>query len=157
MKKMQPAFLPHNYLQIMYQRLQNWSQGAKSVDEYTEEFHKLLARVDISESDKQLVSRYIGGLRIQIQDTVNPFDPMNISSAYTKGLCWLRKRWHGVPWACLDVEEWGATTGWEVHSKTGDLPHQTVQTKGSPLQGSLVEPERLPVSSVSDAVNWVIG
>jgi hypothetical protein len=67
MKKMRPAFLPHNYLQTMYKRLQNWSQGSKSVDEYTEEFHKLLARVDLSESDDQLVSRYIGGL----QDT-NP-------------------------------------------------------------------------------------
>jgi hypothetical protein len=50
----------------MYQQLQNCSQGLKSVDEYTEEFHKLLSRVDLSESDEQLVSRYIGGLRPQI-------------------------------------------------------------------------------------------
>jgi hypothetical protein len=42
MKKMRPTFLPHNYLRTMYQRLQNWNQGSKSVDEYTEEFHKLL-------------------------------------------------------------------------------------------------------------------
>jgi hypothetical protein len=80
--KMRPAFLSHNYLQTMYQRLQNWSQGLKSVDEYTEEFHKLLARVDLSELDEQLVSRYIGGLRVQIQDTVNLFDPMNILVAH---------------------------------------------------------------------------
>jgi hypothetical protein len=70
----------------MYQRLQNWSQGLKSVDEYTEEFHKLLARVDLSESDEQLVSRYIGGLRIQIQDTVNLFDHVNILSAHQRAL-----------------------------------------------------------------------
>jgi hypothetical protein len=63
MKKMRPTFLPHNYLRTMYQRLQNWSQGSKSVDEYTEEFHKLLAQVDLLESNDQLVSRYIGGLR----------------------------------------------------------------------------------------------
>jgi hypothetical protein len=86
MKKMRHAFLPHNYLRTMYQRLQNWSQGSKSIDEYTEEFHKLLAQVDLSESDDQLVSRYIGGLRTQIQDTVNPFDPMNILSAHQRAL-----------------------------------------------------------------------
>jgi hypothetical protein len=60
LRKMQPAFLPHNYLWTMYQRLQNWSQCLKSVDEYTELFYKLLAWVDLSESDEQLVSRYIG-------------------------------------------------------------------------------------------------
>ena len=70
----------------MYQKLQNWSQGSKSVDEYTEEFHKLLARVDLSESDEQLVSRYIGGLQIQIQDTVNLFNPVNISAAHQRAL-----------------------------------------------------------------------
>jgi hypothetical protein len=86
MKKMRPAFLPYNYLRTMYQRLQNWNQGSKSVDEYTEEFHKLLTRVDLSESDEQLVSRYIGGLRTQIQDTVNLFDPVNISSAHQRAL-----------------------------------------------------------------------
>jgi hypothetical protein len=83
---MWPTFLPHNYLRIMYQRLQNWSQGLKSVDEYTEEFHKVLARVDLSESDEQLVSRYIGGLRIQIQDTVNLFDHVNILLAHQRAL-----------------------------------------------------------------------
>jgi hypothetical protein len=49
-----------------------------------DEFHKLLARVDLSESDEQLVSRYIGGLRPQIQDTVNLFDPVDISAAHQR-------------------------------------------------------------------------
>jgi hypothetical protein len=86
MKKMRPAFLPHNYLRTMYQRLQNWNQGLKSVDEYTKEFHKLLARVDLSESDEQLVLQYIRGLRTQIQDTVNLFNLVNISSAHQRAL-----------------------------------------------------------------------
>jgi hypothetical protein len=63
LSKMRPAFLPYNYLRTMYQRLQNWSQGSKYIDEYTEEFYKLLVWVDLSESDEQLVLRYIGGLR----------------------------------------------------------------------------------------------
>jgi hypothetical protein len=86
MKKMRTTFLPHNYLRTMYQSLQNWSQGSKSVDEYTEEFQKLLARVDLSESDDQIVSQYIGGLRTQIQDMVNLFDPVNISSTHQRAL-----------------------------------------------------------------------
>ena len=52
LQKMWPAFLPHNYLRTMYQRLQNWSQG-NFVNEYTEKFYKLLALVDLSDSDEQ--------------------------------------------------------------------------------------------------------
>ena len=86
LKKMQPAFLPHNYLWTMYQRLQTWSRGSKSVDGYTEEFYKLLACVDLAELDEQLVSWYIGGLRPQIQDTMKLFDPEDISAAYQRAL-----------------------------------------------------------------------
>ena len=82
---MWPTFLPHNYLRTMYQRLQNWSQG-KSVNEYTEEFYRLLTLVDLSDSDEQLVSWYIGGLWPQIQDTLNLFDPNNVSTAYQRAL-----------------------------------------------------------------------
>jgi hypothetical protein len=125
LKKMRPAFLPHNYLRIMYQRLQNCSQGSKSVEEYMDEFHKLLARVDLSESVEQLVSRYIGGLRPQIQDMVNLFDPMNILAAHQRALL-VEKNLARGPWAFLDVEERRATTGREDHSQTGELLHQTV-------------------------------
>jgi hypothetical protein len=70
----------------MYQRLQNWSQGLKYVDEYMKEFYKLLARVDLSKLDEQLVSQYIGGLWPQIQDTLNLFDPNTVSEAYQRAL-----------------------------------------------------------------------
>ena len=76
----------HNYLRTMYQRLQNWSQGLKSIDEYIEKFYKLLTQVDLSKSDEQLVSRYIGGLRQQIQDILNLFDPGDVSAAYQRAL-----------------------------------------------------------------------
>jgi hypothetical protein len=36
LKHMRPTFLPYNYTRTMYQRLQNLSQGLKTVDEYTE-------------------------------------------------------------------------------------------------------------------------
>ena len=56
------------------------------MDEYTKEFYKLLTRVDLAESEDQLVSRYIGGLRQHIQDSLNPFDLVNMSEAHQRAL-----------------------------------------------------------------------
>ncbi|GKE10335.1 putative nucleotidyltransferase, ribonuclease H, partial [Tanacetum coccineum] len=87
MKKcMRDNFIPHNYQRQMYQQLQNLKQGSKSVEDYTTEFYKLIARNDIQETKDQLVSRYIGGLRVQIIDSVNMFDPMTLSDAYQRAL-----------------------------------------------------------------------
>ncbi|GJS95303.1 reverse transcriptase domain-containing protein [Tanacetum coccineum] len=87
MKKcMRANFIPHNYQRQMYQRLQNLKQGSKSVEDYTTEFYQLIARNDIQEIEDQLVSRYIGGLRVQIMDSVNMFDPMTLSDAYQRAL-----------------------------------------------------------------------
>jgi hypothetical protein len=52
------------------------------VDEYTEEFYKYLTRVELAETDDQLVSRYIEELRQNIQDSLNLFDPVNVSTAH---------------------------------------------------------------------------
>ncbi|GKB29890.1 reverse transcriptase domain-containing protein [Tanacetum coccineum] len=41
---------------------------------------------DIQEIDDQLVSRYIGSLRVQIMDSVNMFDPVTLSDAYERTL-----------------------------------------------------------------------
>nr|GEV53287.1 hypothetical protein [Tanacetum cinerariifolium] len=41
-----------------------------------------LERNDIQEIDDQLVSRYIGGLRVQIMDSINMFDSVTLSDAY---------------------------------------------------------------------------
>ena len=83
---MRANFIPHNYQRLMYQRLQNLKQGAKSVEDYTTEFYQLIARNDIQETDEQLVSRYIGGLRVQIMESVNMFDPVTLSDAYQRAL-----------------------------------------------------------------------
>ncbi|GJV41637.1 putative nucleotidyltransferase, ribonuclease H [Tanacetum coccineum] len=72
-KLLRENFIPHNYQRLMYQRLQNLKQGTKSVEDYTTKFYQLIARNDIQETDDQLVSRYIGGLRVQIMDSVNIF------------------------------------------------------------------------------------
>ncbi|KAG5536304.1 hypothetical protein RHGRI_023921 [Rhododendron griersonianum] len=86
LKHMRASFLPHNYTRSLYQQLQNLRQGSKSVDDYTQEFYQLLARNDLSESQDQLVSRYIGGMREQFQDALNFYDPVSVSEAHQKAL-----------------------------------------------------------------------
>ena len=85
-KHLRAAFLPYNFQRLMYQRLQNLKQGSRTFDEYTTDFYQLVARNEIQEIEDQLVSRYIGGLRVQIQDTVNMFDPVSVSAAHQRAL-----------------------------------------------------------------------
>ncbi|KAH7841139.1 hypothetical protein Vadar_026084 [Vaccinium darrowii] len=70
----------------MYQRLQNLRQNSRSVDDYTTEFHQLVARNDLVETEEQLVARYVGGLREQFQFTLNMFELFSVSDAYQKAL-----------------------------------------------------------------------
>jgi hypothetical protein len=51
-----------------------------------EEFYKYLTRVELAETDDQLVSRYIRGLQQNIQDPLNLFDPVNVSEAHQRAL-----------------------------------------------------------------------
>ncbi|GJS70420.1 putative reverse transcriptase domain-containing protein [Tanacetum coccineum] len=96
MKKcMRANFVPYNYQRQMYQWLQNLKQGSKSVKDYTTKFYWLIARNDIQEKEDQLVSRYIGGLRVQIMDSVNMFDPMTLSDSYQRALAF-KKQNHRV-------------------------------------------------------------
>jgi hypothetical protein len=85
-KKMREAFLPFNYVRTLQQRFQQLRQGSRSVTEYTTEFYQLMARSDLMESQDQLVTRYIGGLRLPFQDMLNMFDPVNITEAHQRAL-----------------------------------------------------------------------
>ena len=70
----------------MYQQLQNLRQGLKTVDKYTKVFYKYLTWVDLAEMDDQFVSRYIGGLWQNIQDSLNLFYPINVSVAHQRAI-----------------------------------------------------------------------
>ncbi|GJS97413.1 putative reverse transcriptase domain-containing protein [Tanacetum coccineum] len=72
-KLLRENFIPHNYQRLMYQLLQNLNQGTKLVEDYTTKFYQLIARNDIQETEYQLVSRYIGGLRTKVDgDNTGP-------------------------------------------------------------------------------------
>ena len=53
-----------------------------SVDDYTTKFYQLIARNEIQETKDQLVARYIGGLRPELQDTVSLFDAISMAAAH---------------------------------------------------------------------------
>lgn len=67
---MKDRFLPTNYEQILYNQYQNLQQGARSVTEYTEDFHRLGARTNLPESEQHLIARFLGGLRSDIKEKV---------------------------------------------------------------------------------------
>ena len=56
-KHLRAEFFPYNFQRLMYQRLENLRQNAKSVDEYTTEFYQLIARNELQETEDQLVGR----------------------------------------------------------------------------------------------------
>ncbi|GER43961.1 gag-pol polyprotein [Striga asiatica] len=65
-----------------------WMQltRAWSVDDYTNDFYRLLTRVELRETKNQLVSCYVGGLRQGIRDTLNLFRPEMILDAHQRAL-----------------------------------------------------------------------
>uniref|UniRef100_A0A0D3E7G6 Retrotransposon gag domain-containing protein n=1 Tax=Brassica oleracea var. oleracea TaxID=109376 RepID=A0A0D3E7G6_BRAOL len=83
-KHLRQTFFPHSYKRTMYTKLQNLCQENRSVDEYAEEFALLLTRNEINDSQVQLVSRFIGGLRPQLQTVMTQFDPSTIGEAHRR-------------------------------------------------------------------------
>ncbi|XP_068638533.1 uncharacterized protein [Aristolochia californica] len=85
-KKMKGQFLPFGYTQTLFQRLHLLRQGSRSVDDYTEEFYQLIARNDLSETEEQMVARYLGGLRQPLQDVLSLHSLWTVSEAYQRAL-----------------------------------------------------------------------
>ncbi|ONK71223.1 uncharacterized protein A4U43_C04F6150 [Asparagus officinalis] len=64
---METKFLPKDWRQQLFLKLQNCRQGARSIEAYVTEFYTLLARNEIQESPAQLIARFIGGLNFPIK------------------------------------------------------------------------------------------
>jgi hypothetical protein len=69
--KMKVKFIPRDYQITLFRRMQNLRQKMMTVKEYTEEFYKLNIRAGHRESDDEKVSRYMNGLRYDIQDEMS--------------------------------------------------------------------------------------
>lgn len=127
LKHMRTEFLPHNYSRTLYQELQNVCQGSRSVNDYTTEFYQLITRNDIAESADQLVSRYIGGLRIQFQDALNMLDPTSVSEAHQMALQ-LEKQMSRRSGNISGVQ-FGTTRGTSPVTHNNDINQQTTSSK----------------------------
>jgi hypothetical protein len=84
--KLKDKFIPKDYQINLFRRLQNLRQKGLTVKEYTEEFYRLNIRVGHCESDEEKVSRYINGLRYEIQDEINMMTMRTVEDAYQVAL-----------------------------------------------------------------------
>jgi len=80
--KMKGKFLPKDYQLTLYRQVQNLKQRSMIVREYTEEFYKVNLRAGYVEDTSEKTTRYINGLRIEIQDEISMLSPRIIEEAY---------------------------------------------------------------------------
>ncbi|XP_031120876.1 uncharacterized protein LOC116024113 [Ipomoea triloba] len=85
-KLMTTRFLPPDYQQQLFQRYQNYSQGSRNVNEYTEEFYRLGARCNLSETPEQQTARYINGLRFNIRERMTLAPIWSVDEAYNMAI-----------------------------------------------------------------------
>jgi hypothetical protein len=84
--KMKVKFILIDYQITMFRRMQNLRQKLMTVKEYTEEFYRLNIRAGHWESDDEKVSRYINGLRYDIQDEKSMVTIRMVEDAYQMAL-----------------------------------------------------------------------
>jgi hypothetical protein len=115
-----------------------------------------LTCVDVAKTDDQLVSRYIGGLRQQIQDSINLFDPVNVLEAHQRALL-LEKTM-----AIGSTGFFGGGIGGGMTRSSGLLtPQNTTLSSNSNRTPTTTRPPNRGATtsgpSAFDVVNWVIG
>ncbi|KAG6472144.1 hypothetical protein ZIOFF_069601 [Zingiber officinale] len=84
--RLRQNFLPANFAQTIFMQFNTLQQGNKSVTDYTEEFYRLMARIDNQESEDQLVARYVNGLKATIKDEVEMQQLWKLNDAYQLAL-----------------------------------------------------------------------
>jgi hypothetical protein len=83
---MKVKFMPKDYQINMSSRMQNLRQRGLTMKEYTKEFYKLNIRVGKRERDEEKVTKYINGLRYDIQDEINMATSRIVEDAYQMAL-----------------------------------------------------------------------
>jgi len=63
-------YVPDHYHRDLQKRFRKLSQGTRTVDEYFEEFEKLMNALDLEESNEALMAQFIDGLQERIQRKV---------------------------------------------------------------------------------------
>ena len=84
--KLKAKFIPKDYQINLYRRLQNLKQRGLLVKEYTEEFYRLNIRDGQKENEDEKTSRYINGMRYEIQEEINMMSVSKVKDAYQEAL-----------------------------------------------------------------------
>jgi len=71
---MRTRFVPAYYRKELLFKLQRLQHGPSSVDEYFKELETILTKIDMHESDESKISRFLSGLRREIQDVVELYE-----------------------------------------------------------------------------------
>ena len=74
-------FLPLDYEQYIFCAYHKWTQGSKSVIDYTVEFFRLVERNQLLESENQQAARYLSGLKQTIRDKIGVHMVFNVQEA----------------------------------------------------------------------------
>ena len=69
--KLKAKFIPKDFQINLFRKLHNLRQKGMTVKEYIEEFYWLNIKTGQRERDKERVTRYINGLRYEIQDELS--------------------------------------------------------------------------------------
>jgi D-serine dehydratase len=80
--KLKVKFMPKDYQINLFRKLQNLRQKGMTVKEYTEDFYKLNIKTGQREKDEEKFSRYINGLRYEIQDDISMMSVRTVEDAY---------------------------------------------------------------------------
>lgn len=110
-----PPFISYNVRAFGF-----WQPGSLQ-DNYATNFFSLLSRSDFLEIEEQLISRLIGHLRHQIQNTLLQFDPMTIYEAHQRALL-IEQHSHG------SLPSWNSSRSKKralSHESTVLHPHET--------------------------------
>ena len=81
-EKMRAKFFPKYYHLILYRQVHNLRQILLIVREYTEEFYKVNLRAGYVEESTEKATRYVNGIRMDIQQEINMISPRTIEKAY---------------------------------------------------------------------------
>lgn len=67
---MRRHFIPHSYQRVLYKKLEQITQGSKSVDEYYKELEIAIIQAKVNEDEVAMMEKFLHGLNHEIVDVV---------------------------------------------------------------------------------------
>ena len=80
--KLKKQFIHVDYDLNLFKKMQGLKEVGKSVQEYIEEFYRLLIRARHAEANKEKVAHYLSGLRPSIQEELSLVRMTSVETAY---------------------------------------------------------------------------